>query len=125
LGLYECATKECEEESCIPHEISSNLVQVNAISYAYENDHGINKEVEFVFDLKLPTTFRPKIGDGEVESFKLMTIDEVKEALISDNFKPNSAAITLDFLMRKGIVNAENDPNYLYIIKKLHSGKNN
>ncbi len=33
---------------------------------------------------------------------------KVKEAIISDDFKPNSAAITLGFLIRKGLINPDN-----------------
>lgn len=34
-------------------------------------------ESQFVFDLKLPLEFRPRIGDGEVQDFYLLPIDEV------------------------------------------------
>lgn len=33
------------------------------------------------------------------------------EAMVADDFKPNSALIVLDFLIRHGIVNTENGNN--------------
>lgn len=39
---------------------------------------GIHMEGEFIFDLKLPSDFVPKNQDGEVESFYLMNINQVK-----------------------------------------------
>lgn len=34
-------------------------------------------ESQFVFDLKLPPEFKPRIGDGEVQDFYLLPIDKV------------------------------------------------
>lgn len=34
-------------------------------------------ESQFVFDLKLPLDFKPRIGDGEVQDFYLLPIDKV------------------------------------------------
>ena len=36
---------------------------------------------------------------------------KVKEAVISDEFKPNSAAVTLGFLIRKGLVDPDQSKN--------------
>lgn len=84
-------------------------------------------EGEFIFDIKLPIDFEPANKDGEVECFYLMNINQVwlslnqfknssglnlnlqiilkvKNAIISDEFKPNSAVVTLNFLFRKGLL---------------------
>lgn len=121
LGVVECAIKELEEECCLSSDLAKNLRQVDAITYANITEHGITRECEFVFDLKLPESFQPKVGDNEVEQFYLMTIDEAKEALIRDDFKPNSALITLNFMYRKGLINPDNDQNYLYVLEKMHA----
>lgn len=34
-------------------------------------------ESQFVFDLKLPPDFKPRVGDGEVQDFYLVPIDKV------------------------------------------------
>ena len=50
---------------------------VDAITYAYSGENTINREAEFVFDIKLPADFKPVNCDGEVDSFYLMSIEEV------------------------------------------------
>jgi len=45
--------------------------------YAYSKENSINRETEFVFDIKLPVDYKPVNTDGEVDSFYLMNIDEV------------------------------------------------
>jgi len=70
---------------------------------------------------------------------------KVKKAIVSDDFKPNSAAVTLNFLMRKGLVTIDHSkkfqnfifiyflsifidskqffqvPNYLELLENLHA----
>lgn len=48
-------------------------------SYVYEDERGIQPDVQFCFDLQLPLDFKPTPMDGEVENFKLCTIDEVNQ----------------------------------------------
>jgi 8-oxo-dGTP pyrophosphatase MutT (NUDIX family) len=105
LSILECAKKELEEEAGLTEDMKYSLKPVGAISYAYcTKENGVNIEGEFAFDVKLPNDFMPMNKDGEVESFSLMNISQVKEAIIRDDFKPNSAAITLDFVIRKGLL---------------------
>jgi hypothetical protein len=61
-----------------------------------------------VFDLELPTSFVPKNNDGEVDGFELVPIDKVAEKISSYEFKTTSCSIAIDFLIRHGVVNAEN-----------------
>ncbi len=35
-------------------------------------------------------------------------------------FKPNCALVLLDFFVRHGIVTAENEPDYIDIVSRLH-----
>lgn len=130
MSTYECALKELQEEAGVGPEIARKLKMVDAISYAQlkSNRHGIKREGEFIFDIKLPVEFNPKNTDGEVEQFYLMNVEQVglfhfsniyqlniksnqfykfkkvKHAIIQDDFKPNSAVVTLNFLMRKGLL---------------------
>lgn len=120
LCVIECAKKELEEEAGLSEDLAKNIKSVDAITYVYEKEEEVCYEGEFVFDIKLPNDFKPQNKDGEVEDFYLMTIEQVKEALIKEDFKPNSAAVTLGFLIRKGLVNPDNLPNYLEILEKLH-----
>jgi hypothetical protein len=46
-------------------------------SCIHEDERGVNPEVEFIFDLKLPEDFVPVNADGEVQGFKLYPVSEV------------------------------------------------
>lgn len=69
-------------------------------------DHGhIEPGVRFVFDLEVPSNFVPVPNEPEkVEGFMLRSMPEVCRDLLNDQWKPNSALTTLDFLLRKGFV---------------------
>lgn len=41
---------------------------------------------------------------------------QVMEAMVTDEFKPNSALIVLDFLIRHGIVNTENGNKQILLL---------
>ncbi|XP_078483304.1 uncharacterized protein LOC144743414 [Ciona intestinalis] len=112
--------KECWEEAGIGGELAGQATPVGTISYMYENHLGIHQDVQYCFDLELSVDFQPRAVDGEVDGFCLYTIDEVKELVVSDDFKPNSAGVTLDFLIRKGFVSPDEVPDYNEIIQLLH-----
>lgn len=120
LGVRKCAVKECEEEASIPAHLTDKLKGAGCVSYILEDKRGIFPECEYLFDLELPSDFEPVNADGEVSTFELMTMDEVKDAIVSDDFKPNSALIVLDFLIRHGVVGPEHEKNYTYIVEMMH-----
>jgi len=121
LGVVECARKELAEEAGLSEENSKEMKSVGAVSYAYEEEgEGVCIEADFVFDIKLPDDFVPNNKDGEVNEFYLMNMNQVKEAIANDEFMPSSAAITIDFMKRKGILTPDDLPNYLEIMEKLH-----
>ena len=49
-----------------------------------------------------------------------MTVAEVQTALMNDEFKPDSASVMIDFLMRHSIIVPENEPDYVNITMQLH-----
>uniref|UniRef100_A0A674JX39 Nudix hydrolase domain-containing protein n=1 Tax=Terrapene triunguis TaxID=2587831 RepID=A0A674JX39_9SAUR len=102
LGVTETLVKECQEEACIPPALAAQARPVGTISYTYEDHRGIFPECQFVFDLELPEEFEPHVGDGEMQEFYLLGLDEVKDAIASGDFKPNCALVALDFLIRHG-----------------------
>ncbi|KAL3853172.1 hypothetical protein ACJMK2_016737 [Sinanodonta woodiana] len=120
LGIMECAIKECQEEASVEDRYLRNLKSVGCISYCYEDSRGVHPECQFVFDLELSEDFEPNNTDGEVGSFSLHTIEEVKTLIVLDEFKPNCALVILDFLMRHGIVTPDNEPNYPYLKEMMH-----
>uniref|UniRef100_A0A3B4YFQ1 Thiamin pyrophosphokinase 2 n=1 Tax=Seriola lalandi dorsalis TaxID=1841481 RepID=A0A3B4YFQ1_SERLL len=114
------AVKECQEEACIPAAIAEKAHPVTTVSYTYEDEEGVFAESQFVFDLELPLEFKPKVGDGEVQDFYLLPIDKVKQLLSSDDFKPNSAMVVLDFLIRHSFIEPDTEPCYQEFVAGLH-----
>ena len=55
---------------------------LSVLSYAYEDERGIFPEIIYVMDLLLPHDFEPRNSDGEVESFQLVPIDDVRQPVI-------------------------------------------
>ena len=45
--------------------------------FFFESERGIFPQTEFVFDLELPKTFKPKNNDGEVDDFALVPASDV------------------------------------------------
>ncbi|XP_028848465.1 thiamine pyrophosphokinase 2 [Denticeps clupeoides] len=112
--------KECEEEACIPASIAERARPVGTVSYTYEDDDGVFPESQFVFDLELPSDFKPQVGDGEVQAFYHYPIEKVKDLVASDEFKPNSAMVVLHFLIRHSIIEPDTEPYYHEFVTGLH-----
>ncbi|KAG7273360.1 hypothetical protein CRUP_022903 [Coryphaenoides rupestris] len=109
MSVRDTMVKECEEEACIPAAIAEKARPVNTVSYTYEDEEGVFPESQFVFDLELPADFQPRVGDGEV-----------KELLVTDDFKPNCALVALDFLIRHSCIEPDKEPYYQEIVTGLH-----
>lgn len=52
---------------------------------------------------------------GSELTIQLMNLNTVREHLFAGDFKPNCGAILVDFLMRHGLLSAENEPKLLEI----------
>lgn len=120
VGVKHTAVKECEEEACVPAALANRAVPVSTVSYTYEDEEGVFAESQFVFDLELPQDFRPAVGDGEVQDFYLLPISEVQQLLVTEDFKPNSAMVVLDFLIRHSFIHPDTEPLYQDFVAGLH-----
>lgn len=107
MGVRDCAIKECQEEASVDDETIKALKSVGCISYCYEDERGIFPETQFLFDIELPSHFLPQNADGEMQSFQLLSLDEVKELIKGGNFKPNCALCVVDYLIRHGFLTAD------------------
>ncbi|XP_022107256.1 nudix hydrolase 20, chloroplastic-like isoform X1 [Acanthaster planci] len=119
--IKDCLVKECAEEASIPESIAQKAEPAGAISYFYEDERGLFDETQFVYDLEFPADFMPWINDEEVTEFYLWTLEEVKDRIASQEFKPNCALVILDFLIRRGFLTADTDPNYVLFLQGLHT----
>ena len=90
------------------------------ITYVREDDWGLRPDVMFCFDLEVPADFVPVNTDGEMSGFTLMPVLEVA-ARVRDtlDFKLNVNLVIIDFLVRHGILNPDNEPDYQDIIQGL------
>lgn len=108
------------EEAGIPQSLSSQCRGVGAISYFMELSRGLYPEIQFVYDLQIPNDFKPQNTDGEVGAFYHLTLNEVLEKIRNNEFKPNCALITIDFLIRHGHISPENELDYVEIVAGCH-----
>ncbi|KAJ2889479.1 hypothetical protein IWW38_004683 [Coemansia aciculifera] len=120
MGVWESMVKECGEEAGIPAELARRARYAGTIQYFTRSGLGLQPETQYVLDLELPSDFVPVPTDGEVESFLLLSVEETLEQLKRGDFKPNCAACAVDFLIRRGFITPENEPDYLAIIDNLH-----
>lgn len=120
ISVKHTMVKECEEEARIPAAIAETARPVSTVSYTYEDEEGVFPECQFVFDLELPSEFQPRIGDGEVQDFYILSMDKVKGLLVCDEFKPNCAMVVLDFLIRHSYIQTDTEPYYQEFVAGLH-----
>ena len=62
---------------------------------------------------------QPNILDGEVQSFSLMDLQDVLQALLEGRFKSSSAMAVVDWLIRHGYVTEENDARFADVCRHL------
>ena len=120
ISLAENLAKECYEEAGISAEMASQAVACGAVTYFTEGKRGIKPDVLYCYDLELAQDFVPVCTDGEVDSFRLLSMDEVVMLVKKgDQFKPNCHLVIIDFLIRHGFIGPEED-DYLVLQAGLH-----
>ncbi|KAJ8096908.1 NUDIX hydrolase domain-like protein [Lipomyces tetrasporus] len=128
-GVFDTLIKECGEEAGFdPDLIKEKARSVGNVSYYYIRTSSaggesgfLQPEVQYCYDLEVTEdTPPPRPVDGEAEDFYLWDLERVKEELAVGNYKPNTALVTLDFLVRHGVITPENEPNYLEITSRMH-----
>lgn len=120
LTLAKNLAKEAAEEADIPSALIAQAKPSGAISYVMETPSGIRPDVLFCFDLQLPAAFTPRNTDGETSKFDLIQANAVQAIVAkTDHFKFNCNLVIAQFLMRHGILNPDNEPDYQAIAKAL------
>jgi 8-oxo-dGTP pyrophosphatase MutT (NUDIX family) len=129
---FECLIREGDEEASVPRQVMEKTVVAGAVTYFYISgprsggEEGLlQPECQFVYDLDLTTgegeedvVLKPK--DGEVDTFHTMSVPEVRKALANGEFKPNSALVLIEFLIRHGFIKPEEEKDYLEILSRVH-----
>ncbi len=101
--------RECQEEAGVPMTLAETLKSVGLVTICHHNSKGqLRREILYTYDLELPETFQPCNQDGEVEEFQLMPIAEVVRLVAeTDEIKTNCNLVVLDFLVRHGVLHAD------------------
>lgn len=125
---FECLVREAEEEAvCVPAFTEKHAVAVGAISYLCLTDARskgekglLCPEIQFTYEMDIPADRIPSPGDGEVDEFVLMSVEDLKSAVARGEFTPANGEVVLDFFVRHGILTFENEPEYINIVDRLH-----
>ena len=122
LSLMDNIIKECAEEANIPAGLAKKATPVGAISYIMETEGGIKPDVMFCYDLELPQDFTPVNTDGETEEFYLWSLEELADHVRGGgNFKFNCNLVIIDFLIRHGYINPDEEADYEQLVSGLTS----
>ncbi|KAI9248091.1 NUDIX hydrolase domain-like protein [Sporodiniella umbellata] len=112
--------KECDEEASIPEHMASKAQSATVITYYTFTEAGLQPETQYIYDLELAQDFTPTPRDGEVECFYLWSLAKVKKSILDGEWKPNCAAVMIEFMMRHGFITPDNEPDYIEISYHLH-----
>ena len=120
--------REAQEEASLPKDlVAPNVKSAGVLTYmsSFDGIPGgketyVCPDIVYVYDLEVGRHVTPKPEDGEVKEFNLLSVEQVKEALSKDEFKTNSAVVMLDFFIRHGIITADNEPDYVEIVQRMH-----
>jgi 8-oxo-dGTP pyrophosphatase MutT (NUDIX family) len=113
LSADDNLAKESLEEAGIESGLIAQARSQGCLSYLVETPFGLSPGNIFCYDLKLPPGFTPRSLDSEVSEFLLLPAAEVMEMLDTTaealHFKPISALVILDFLLRYGVLDGAPD----------------
>lgn len=116
---------EAEEEAALSRDFVTEKIKMTSIlSYynqcpAAEGGH-VRPRVLHTYELELPTDVLPRPHDGEVSEFLRMDENDLREAIMAGEMTDYAAIVWLDFLVRHGIVDEQNEPDLLQITDRMH-----
>lgn len=116
---------EAWEEAALSRDfVTENTKATSILSYynqcsAAEGGH-MRPRVLHTFELELPQDMVPRPHDGEVSEFLRMGAQEVRETIMAGEMTDDAAIVWLDFLVRHGIVDEQNEPDLLQITGRMH-----
>ncbi|KAK6430578.1 hypothetical protein LTR95_013265 [Oleoguttula sp. CCFEE 5521] len=120
--------EEAHEEASLPEDLVRRLARcrgtITHMSISGEESPAekglVCPDYTFVYDMELPSDVEPRPHDDEVAGFTAMTVQELKAAMLREEFKDDSAVVLVDFLIRHGFITPENEPDFVEITMRLH-----
>lgn len=101
---FETLLKEAAEEAGLDESLTAKAQEMARFSYDMDRPEGLRRDKIYAYDLELPEDFQPQAMDGEVESFDLWSLAQVRETLLTTNeFKFNVILVLVDLLLRQGL----------------------
>ena len=127
-SAFESLVREAAEEASLPEDlVRRDAIACGSVSYFHIRDGRaggetglMQPEIQYVYEMELAADVIPKPGDNEVEAFYLLTVEEVRKALSEGQFKPNCALVMIDFFVRHGFINFENEKNLNDLVTRMH-----
>lgn len=123
---HENMMKEADEEAGIPSGMSRKATSVGCLSQmTCKADGSCMKYSKYhVWDLQVSGEFQPHAKDGEVQSFELWGVEELLyEVKEGDKLRPAMRLVVTDFLIRHGVITAENEPQLTEIQAAVDRGR--
>lgn len=125
---FNCLVREASEEAAMPEDFvrknarpGGTVTWFNVSSSKKGGGAGLmNPGILFVYDFEVSEDVVFKPVDDDIHAFHLMDLEEVRAALASQRFKPECAAVLIDFFVRHGYITAENEPDYVELVSRLH-----
>ncbi|EMC95929.1 hypothetical protein BAUCODRAFT_148782 [Baudoinia panamericana UAMH 10762] len=120
--------EESDEEASLPAALVRERVRSKGVlthmsltGKGFPGEQGlVVPDYIYVYDIELPGDVVPKPHDDEVSNFYCMSVDNVQRALLQEEFKPDSAAVLIDFLVSHSIITPETDKDFVDISMRLH-----
>jgi adenylate kinase len=118
LSVQDHALQELHEEASYTGRAPT---PVGCLRYRYETRKGLSAKVLYLYDLELDERWTPRSLDGEAETFYAVSAREALASLVEaqHEWKPNSALVLIDFLIRHGVIHPDNEPDYASIVTRV------
>jgi len=125
---FQCLIREAGEEASFSGRMVRDLAKAcGTVNYVHVTDSRgggekglLTPEVQLTYEMEVGADVVPIPGDDEVLEFELRNVNELKRALGQGEFTPANGCVVLDFLIRHGVIDYENDEDYIEIVSRLH-----
>ncbi len=119
----DCMARKVAVEASVPKEYTqANIAACGTVSYQMSitstGKPGCQHIISYLYEMEFDKDMIPRPGD-EVETFTLITLDDVKVALMEGEFVANRAMVWIAYLIRHGVMTPENEPGFIEICQRL------
>lgn len=120
---FETLLREGEEEAGLPRAMTALATRGALIELHRDVAEGVQHELVFAHDLRLPADFEPCNRDGEVAAFMRRPIDEALAIAAAGAMTVDAELVTLDFALRRDLIASGTAPALRARLRALcHAG---